>query len=153
MKKIAIVLLIAALPFMGFAQFKSQTELPPMTQVIARPASSLMFGLFDPNRFQMHHNFSMSYMTMGGQGMMINAYTNTMSYQISDPLFLRVNLGVLNTPINSFQNPAQNNTKFFGGAELFYRPSKNSLIKFEMNVGPALYAPYGYYNYGFGNRW
>ncbi len=160
MKKMVILALVVFLPLMGWAQFKSQAKLPNISQVIASDAAHSMFSLFDPTRFSMHHSLSMSYMTIGGRGMMVNSYMNTMEFRLGNPLFLRVNLGVMNTPFNSFNNPALNGTRFFGGAELDYRPTRNSLIKVGVNIGPdmyyysPLYSPYRNYRFGdYGNSW
>ncbi len=148
MKKAVALALILFFSSMSFAQFKSQSKLPPLSQVIAKPSNGLIFGFINPEKFSMHHSFSMSYMTLGsGRGMMVNSYMNTIDYQISNPLWLRLNLGIANSPYNSFQNPALNNTQFFGGAELFYRPTENSMIHIGVDVQPNYYRP------GFRNDW
>ena len=146
MNRSVLFFLVMMLPALAFAQFKNQTELPDMSQAITKPGASILFGLFNPERFRMHHTFSASYMTGGGHGMMLNSYVNTIHYRISDPLFLRMNLGVMFSPYNSFaNNPALNNTQFFGGAELLYRPSDNTLLKVGVDIAPYynyFYAPY-----------
>ena len=146
MKKALIFVLMLSLPILSFAQLKEQAKLPSMSQVIANPSSNLIFGFINPDNIDMHHQFSMSYMTMGRNNLMLNAYTNTINYRISNPLMLRLNLGVMNSPYGSFSNPALNNTQFFGGAELLYRPTENSMIKVGMNIGPGFYYP-RYNNY------
>ncbi len=146
MKKAIIIILVMSIPILTFGQFKKQAELPEFSQIIGR-TSGLYFGFLNPEKFSIHHNFSMSFMSFGNAGsMMVNSYLNTINYRFSDPLLLRLNLGIMNTPYNSFNNPALNNTQFFGGAELFYRPSDNSLIHFGVNVQPGFYRP-GYYYY------
>jgi hypothetical protein len=138
------------MPLVTFAQLKNQSELPAFSQIGVKPSSNVILGFLNSDKLSMHHTFSMSYMTMGSAGgMMVNSYMNTINYQISNPLFLRLNLGLMNSPYNSFNNPALNNVQFFGGAELFYRPSENSLIKVGVDVRPGYYGP-GYYNNGYG---
>lgn len=146
MKKIFVLALLLSIPFLAFAQYKDQAKLPKMSQAIAKPASSLLLGFLKSDRLTMHHNFSMSFMTLGRQNMMVNSYTNTINYQISNPLFLRMNLGVMNMPYSSFTNSALNNTHFFGGAELFYRPTDNTTIKLGIDVRPGYYYPGNYYD-------
>jgi hypothetical protein len=146
MKKVLIITLLLSIPFLSFAQYKEQTKLPSISQAIARPASNLILGFLNPEKFTMNHNFSMSFMTMGKHNMMLNSFMNTINYKISDPLLLRLNLGLMNTPYNSFNNPTLNNTNFFGGAELFYRPSEKTLIKLGFDVNPGYYYPGSYYN-------
>jgi hypothetical protein len=147
MKRFLIILLILSLPFMVFGQFKKQTELPAFSEIVAK-SSNTFLGFLNPEKFSMHHNISMNFMSFGGAGsMMINSYMNTINYRISDPLLLRLDLGIMSTPYNSFNNPALNNTQFFGGAELYYKPSENSLIKVGFDVRPGYYRPvYRYYN-------
>ncbi len=144
MKKCTIVFLLLLIPIFSFAQFKSQTKMPSFTQVLTRPTSNLILGFINPDKLDMHHSFSMSYMTFGKHSLMLNTYLNTINYQISDPLWLRLNLGVMNSPYNSLPNSALNNTQFFGGAELFYRPTENSLIRVGVDVRPGFYRPFSY---------
>ena len=150
MKKVLLILLICFLPVTLFAQYKNQAKLPSLSEAIAKPSSNLFLGFIDFSKISMNHHFSMNYMTMGKGGMMVNTYMNTINYQISKPLFLRLNLGLMNSPYNSFNNPTLNNTKFIGGAELFYRPTENSLIKLGIDVRPGYYGPGLYYDDRFG---
>ncbi|MFZ0389308.1 MAG: hypothetical protein WAN36_02530 [Calditrichia bacterium] len=148
MKK-AVFLLIFLLPMLSFGQFKDQSKLPSISQAVRKPAGNLFLGFIDPSRLDIHHSFSMSYMALGNGGMMVNSYMGTIDYQLSNPLFLRLNVGLMNSPYNSFKNPALNNSQFFGGAELFYRPTENTMIKVGMEVAPGYYYP-GRYNSMYG---
>jgi len=140
---------VCCLPYLLLAQLKENTKPPSFSQVGIRPNSNLILGFLNSDKLQMHHSFSMSYMSMGkAGGMMVNSYLNTIDYQISHPLFLRLNLGIANSPYNSFSNPALNNTQFFGGAELYYRFNENSLIKVGVDVRPGYYGP-AYYRPGY----
>lgn len=151
MKKLLIVFVAICLPALVLGQMKQDTKLPSFSQVGTKPYSNLILGFINPDKLTMNHTFSMSYMGMGNGGMMMNSYMNTINYQISNPLFLRFNLGIMNTPYNSFNNPALNNTRFFGGAQLFYRPSDNTMIKLGFDIRPGYYRP-GYYGPGFYNN-
>lgn len=146
MNRSTLFFLVMMVPALAFAQFKNQTDLPDISQAIVKPGAGILFGLFNPERFHMHHTFSASYMTAGGDGMMLNSYMNTIDYRISDPLFLRMNLGIMFSPYNSFaNNPALNKTQFFGGAELQYQPSNNTLLRVAVDIAPYynyFYAPY-----------
>ena len=144
MKKCIILLLLVLVPVIGFAQFKSQTKMPSFSRVLTHPTNNLILGFINPDRLDMHHSFSMSYMTFGKQSLMVNSYMNTINYQISNPLWLRLNLGIMNSPYNSLPNSSLNKTQFFGGAELFYRPGENSLIRIGVDVRPGFYRPLYY---------
>jgi hypothetical protein len=149
MRKLLSVVFIFCLPYLLLAQLKENTKLPSFSQVGIRPNSNLILGFLNSDRLKMHHSFSMSYMSLGkAGGMMVNSYLNTIDYQISHPLFLRLNLGIANSPYNSFSNPALNNTQFFGGAELSYRLNENSFIKVGVDVRPGYYGP-AYYQPGY----
>ena len=87
-------------------------------------------------------------MTMGGHSLMLNSYINTIQYRISDPLSLQLNLGIANMPYNNFgENPGLNDTQFFGGAELKYRPSQSTSLSVGVNVTPYYYLGYPYSRY------
>ncbi len=149
MKKSLIVLLFILIPALSFGQFKEQAEVPSFSQIVGKPANNLILGFLNSDKIDMNHSFSMGYYGLGGNGMMVNTYTNTINYRVSDPLLLRFNVGIMNTPYNSFNNSvntsALDNTQFFGGAELFYRPTENSMVKVGVNISPGYYGP-GYYN-------
>lgn len=148
MKKFSLTILILLIPVLLFGQFKTQNS-PEISSQIAEPATNIFFGFLNPDRLTMHHYFSASFMTMGNHSLMLNSYVNSIQYKISDPLLLRVNLGIANMPYNTFQgNPGLNDTQFFGGAELQYRPSQSTSISVGVNVTPYYY--YGYpYQYGY----
>lgn len=147
MKRFAVIFMILMIPTIMSAQFKTQTQ-PDISKKIAAPATNLFFGFLNPDRLSMHHSFSASFMTMGNHSLMLNSYVNTIDYRISNPLLLKVNLGIANMPYSSFgDNPGLNDTQFFGGAELQYRPSNSTSLSVGVNVMPGYY--YGYpYRYG-----
>lgn len=146
MQKSLVIVLILLIPAMLSAQFKTQ-ENPNISEKIAEPATNFLFGFLNPERLSMNHYFSASYMTMGNHSLMLNTYINTIQYKISDPLLLRLNLGIANMPYNNFiGNSSINNTQFFGGAELRYRPSKSTSFSIGVDVTP-------YYFYGYPNRY
>jgi hypothetical protein len=127
---------------------KKEAELPSFSDAVGK-SSNVFFGWINPEKLSMHHNFSMSFSSFGNAGsMMVNSYMNTINYRISEPLLLRLNLGIMNTPYNSLKIAPLENTQFFGGAELFYRPSQNSLIKIGVDVRPGYYHP-GYFYDGY----
>jgi hypothetical protein len=148
MYKFLLFILILLIPITLFGQFKAQNN-PDISSQIAEPATSFLFGFLNPDRLTMNHYFSASYMTMGNHSLMLNSYINAIQYRISDPLTLQLNLGIANIPYNTFQgNSGLNDTQFFGGAELKYRPSGNTSLSIGVNVTPGYY--YGYpYRYGY----
>ena len=142
MNRMAFVFLLLLFPAFLTAQFKYTPETQSTGNGIGmQSAGNLFLGFIDLNRLQMNHTFSASYMTAGnGQGMMLNSYMNTINYRVSDPLHLRVNIGLANSPYNSFDQlgPGFNSTQFFGSAELFYKPSDNMSLHVGMSISPMM---------------
>lgn len=148
MQRFMIVLLVLIIPAALWGQFKTQ-ENPNISATIAESPTNFLFGFLNPDRLTMNHYFSASFMTMGGHSLMLNSYINTIQYKISDPLSLRLNLGIANMPYNTFgENPGLNNTQFFGGAELKYRPSQSTSLSVGVDVTPYYYYGYPYNRYG-----
>lgn len=135
------------IPALGFGQLKKDIEKINVSQSLGSLVQNDVFvGFLDPSRFTMSHSFSMSYMSFGGGGAMINSYVNTLNYRFSDDLFLTTKLGIMNSPVNSLPgNNHLNDVEFFGGAEIKYLPSKDSVISLRFEKVPGYY--YGsYYN-------
>ncbi len=146
MRKLAFFAMLLLVPALVQAQLKTQTSQPPLRQAIAGPGNSLFGTLLGNNRFSMHHTFSMSFIGGAGGSLMMNSYLNTMMFRLSNPLLLKVNLGVVSFPYSSFGNQdfnrSLNQPRLFGGAELMYRASEHTFFKVGINVQPAYLSPY-----------
>ncbi|HTX19412.1 MAG TPA: hypothetical protein VMG34_12225, partial [Bacteroidota bacterium] len=64
------------------AQFKrTPDDEPKVSDSMIRPSSDSDFlGFFNPDNFKMRQSYSMSYMSMGRQGLALGMYTNSMMY-------------------------------------------------------------------------
>lgn len=146
MKIKIVAVMLCLLPTLMFGQFKNQAGEQKIGAAISRPGGGLLLGFINPDRLHMSHQFSVSYLSAGGRGMMLNSYLNTIDYQISNPLSLQLNIGLLNSPYNGFSNaPAINTTDFFGGAVLRYKPNSRTAVSLGVNVAPnsgLIYSPY-----------
>jgi len=151
---LGIVLVIFGLmnPLTSYGQLRNQqaTEKPNVYDSMVKPAdiSNLIFGFFNPDNFQMRHSYSLSYYSIGGRGIALGVYTNSMLYRISNPLTLRVDWSLTYSPFSSFGKQFQNDLSglFLNRAELDYRPSKNFRINLQFRQLPGgYYSPY-YYN-------
>jgi hypothetical protein len=99
----------------------------------------------------MSHSYSMSFSNFGGQMQNLNAYTNSMFFDVSDRLDAQLNISVLHSPFgNSFMNNnnALNSQIIIDSARIDYKFSENTRISLQFSQNPY-YSPYG--NYGFGN--
>lgn len=134
-----------------FGQLKSQDKPAQIKHEIIRPNQNSLIGLsiFDPSKFSMSHSFSMSFFSIGGKGVSQGLYLNTLSYQIANPLLLRVQWGIQNYPYNSLakNHPAFQSGFFLSGAELQYKPSDKLEMKLQFNSMPNyMYNGYWYEN-------
>ena len=131
------------------AQFKPDAAHPSEESggLITQPPSTMMFGWFDPSKFQMHHSFELSYQSFAGQGMSLGTYTNTMMYQFADNLNARADVSMSFTPSNSFSSFGTKGSNNFSGiylrdAQLSYKPWDNVQVQLQYSQ-----LPYGSYSF------
>ena len=118
-------------------QLKSQVPKQNVGAMITGNNLSTTVPLLDPTRFDMHHSFSMSTMSLGGQAMNVAAYTNIMTYELNHNLHLGTRFSLVQpTGMMGPGNYGLNNTQFLYDAHLQYRPSENTLIEFKMSNRP-----------------
>jgi hypothetical protein len=84
------------------------------------PKSVLGFNLIDPSRMSMSHQF-MSVYSSASKGMS-SLYFNTITYQISDPLTLKLHLGYAFQPMGPRTGPYGQSSQVLPGFEMDYRP-------------------------------
>ncbi len=156
MKKILILsMFMMTVSSLSYAQFKDQ--LPNSSGVGsslvgADNSNGLLFGIFNPSNFSMHQSLSMSYMTVGNQGLALGMYTNSLSYKISNPLTVSADVSLLNSPYSSLGSRFSQslNGIYLTRADLNYHPSNNFQIDLQFNQNPMAryYNPYydPYYN-------
>lgn len=119
-------------------------------------SSFTLNNLFSPNHFRMSHSYELSAGSMGGSGYSLGMYTNSMMWQFNQKLAARIDLSVAHSPFGNapgFQHSAtgqQQPFKFFvQNAEVAYRPSENTELRFSFRQSPygSYYGPYGYAPY------
>ena len=118
-------------------QLKSQVPKQNVGAMITGNNLSTIVPFLDPSRFNMHHSFSMSTMSLGGQAMNVAAYTNMITDELNTNLHLGTRFRLVQP--TSMMGPANyglNNTQFLYDANLQYRPSENTLIEFNMSNRP-----------------
>ena len=120
-----------------WGQLKSQVPEQNVGSMITGNNLSTTVPLLDASRFNMHHSFSMSTMSLGGQAMNVAAYTNMMTYELNHNLHLGTRFSLVQpTGMMGPGNYGLNNTQFLYDANLQYRPSENTLIEFNMSNRP-----------------
>jgi hypothetical protein len=140
---LALALVVGIAP----AQFKSQVQEESRLSggLIQQPATSMLFGWFDPEKFQMRHSIDLSLQTFGGQAISMGTYTNSMSYQFAENLNVRTDVSMSYSPYNTL--PLQGGKKndlssiYLSRAEVNYKPWDNFIIQLQYRQNP-----YGYYS-------
>ena len=100
----------------------------------------------------MNHSYSMTFSSFGGQMQNLNAYTNSMLFDISDNLNAQVDVSFLHSPFgNSFMgdNSSLGSRIIIDRARIDYKLSENANISIEFSQRPYGYSPFSNYGYGF----
>ncbi|HEY4611753.1 MAG TPA: hypothetical protein VII11_02090 [Bacteroidota bacterium] len=130
------------------AQLKSKIDAPsPVSESLMRGASSdFFFGLFDPSKFSMHHNFSLSYTSFAGQGLSLGSYTSNLMYKFSDVFDVQADVSLMYSPYSSFGNTNNFSKLYLSRAQLNYRPTDNVWLQIQYRELPPMYWYGGYRN-------
>lgn len=99
----------------------------------------------------MNHSYSMTFSSFGGQMQNINAYTNSMLFDISENLDAQVDVSFLHSPFgNSYMtNESLGSRIIIDRARLDYQISDRANISLEFSQRPYHYSPFGYGGYGY----
>lgn len=140
----AIVVGVSSLAQVGNAQFKKDSdEQPKATEYLVRRGIPTNFlSWLSLNNLAMRHQFSLSYSSLGGRGVSLASYTNSLFYRIADPLDVRVDVSMLYSPYSSFGADDLNRV-YISNAELNYHPRENFSIRLQYRqLPPGFYSPY-----------
>ncbi|OQX92886.1 MAG: hypothetical protein B6D58_00670 [candidate division Zixibacteria bacterium 4484_95] len=112
--------------------------------------SESSFSLLNPNRFHMSQSYSLWFTSSKSGSHSLAMYLNSIEYQVSDPLKIRVNLGYFHHP-GMFLNGNSDflrEGKIFPSLSINWRPSKNFHFRFDYSQTPYFYSDdiTGYYN-------
>lgn len=128
-----VFILLLAMTIPVFGQFRSDVPLTNIRESIA--GRTEFASLFDPNRYQMNHSFSMSFLSMGGSPVSIGAYTNSFSFAISPNMILNTQVSLVQPSMGGINNPGQ----VFYNVGLDYKVSEHSVFSFKINNYPTYY--------------
>jgi len=148
--QVATVLAVVMFPLIVMAQMADKAEIKEVTKkydlgLTRRP--SLPF--FDLSKIDFSHSYSIGYFSGGGFSGTQGYYSGTMRYQISRPLTLTLNLGILHDPGALFgHNKFSDNALFLPSGWLDWRPSDNFRLSVGVETVPAGYNRGYYYNPG-----
>jgi hypothetical protein len=140
-------ILLVLIPVLGFGQLKKDVQNPNISNTLITNYNNRLLGFLDPSRLTMHHSLSMAYTSFGGTDLIVNTYLNTMQYQFSENFLLTTKLGIMTSPYNSFPGDnALTESQLFGGAEIRYMPSKNTIISLSFESTPYYYQRNSFYH-------
>lgn len=92
----------------------------------------------DLSKLEINHSYSMFFSTFGNNSFTQGMYLNTISYQFSMPLSMKLQWGVTHQPFGQgFQNSNIGNQFFISGAELRFEPKENMVFKLQFRQIPA----------------
>ena len=121
---------------------QGQDKVPVGESLVRTTSGGLFYGWFDPSKFSMGHSYSFSYATAGGMGYSLGEYTNSMQYQLSEPLSVRLDLSLSHSPFDSYGGKLGKELSGFriSRAELNYRPSENTFMQIQFRqIPPSRY--------------
>jgi hypothetical protein len=153
---IPLLMLSTVLATPLFSQFRGEEPgLPSVRESVYRnSASNNILGFINPDNFEMRHSVSVSYGSVGDQGLGLSMYTNSMRYRISGPLSVRADVAMMISPFGSMASRYQQQDLsgiFLRRASVDYRPSKDMQISLQYRNDPYSYhGPYSGGRYGVG---
>ncbi len=133
MKKITFTIIFCLAFTMIQAQFKSSVPNKNIREAIIGKTAGP--GLLNNQQIQIHHNFSMSMLNMGGTSIGIGAYTNSFSLALTPKMSLRTQISLVQPTMGGFQD----NGSVFYGVGLDYKASENSFFSLQFNNYPTQY--------------
>ena len=115
-----------------FAQLKQNLPIQQLPSNLNNELEN-SFSIFDLNRLNINHGFSMSSIYSNGQNISIAGYTNSIHYTFNENLIFNSNITLYkeNSPIH-MNNFKMNQLNIGYELGLKYKPSKNSFI--ELNI-------------------
>lgn len=118
---------------------------PTVKEGIINDSPNLIFGFINPDNFFMRHSYSMSYSSMGSNGLALGVYTNSMFYKVADNLTMEIDASLVHSPYSSFGKDHQNmiNGIYLSRAQINYQPWENFNVIMQYRTIPnSYYSPY-----------
>lgn len=138
MRVMIVASFVTLISMSASAQFKAERPESHMNvgEAVTRPSDGLLFGWLDPSRLTMHHSYSLSYSSFGGQGLSVGMYTNSLFYKISGPLDVQFDVSLMHSPFGGSRDLSG---IYLTRAELNYRPADNMWLQIQFRQLPAMY--------------
>ena len=127
LKRILIMLLLV-----GIATAQFQSELPVQslpTNLNGELDNQESVSLFNPDRFNLSHGFTMSMLSNGQYSYSVMGLTNNINYLLNDKLMLDANLTLYSSQLPLQQGLSFNQLNIGYDAGITYQPTKNSFLQ------------------------
>lgn len=145
LKLMTIIILVTV----SFTLGQLKNQMPQQVNVghtmLSPSSNNMLLGFINPDNFKMFHSYNLSFTSFGGNSIALGVYTNSMFYQISDPLSMQVDVSIMYSPYSSFGKEFQKDLSgiYISRAALNWRPTDNLFINIEYRNLPMTY---GYYS-------
>lgn len=109
------------------------------------PAKS-SFSLLDPNRFHMSHSYSLSYISSRAGSRTLGMYLNSIEYQVSDPLRIKIDIAYLHKPGRLFNSGSgsSGSGQILPAISINWKPAKCVFFQFNYRQTPVLFGDDNY---------
>jgi hypothetical protein len=143
MKKTILLLALVLAPTLVFGQ--------ALTDLKDRPYVNGKTSLFDPSKLKMHQSYTLGYYSGAGGSGSVGYYLNSIEYNFSNPLKVRLDLGFLHNPSSILSGNSSRAGVFVPGVSLDWRPASSFHFMLDFRQMPAFnYGGYnGYFNPGY----
>jgi len=153
MKKTILISLLLVFGFTAIAEAQFRENVSQSSDytgaVIKTNQTSPVGDFMNLLNMTMDHSYSMTFSSIGGQFQNLNAYTNHMTFGLSEDLTGHLDVSVLHSPFgNSFMNSNFDNLGsriIIDRAQLDYQISPNANLSIQFSQRPYYYPPFGTY--------
>ncbi|MFO7809876.1 MAG: hypothetical protein R6V47_00700 [Candidatus Delongbacteria bacterium] len=115
----------------AFSQFRDPgPEKDPRIKLLSDPKASFI----DLSRLSVSHSFSTGYFSSDSNSMLINEYIAGIKYKISEPLTLRMDIGMSYMPYSTFSAHNEEQSELYlRSASLDYQPGESFRMRIDFN--------------------
>jgi len=141
MRSIIISVMILLFPLSASAQMTDKAEISQINQkydlgLSKRPS----FPWLDLSKLHFSQSYAVSFFSGNGYSGSQALYNGTIVYQLSHPLTLSLNMGILHDPSALWGSQSlTSTTAFLPSGRLDWRPSENFLMSIGFETVPAFY--------------
>ena len=98
-------------------------------------------SILNPSRFHMSQSYSFMYSSSGYGSYSLGMYLNSLEYQVSDPLRIRIDVAYVHQPgaLFSGTGAGSQNGMILPGISVNWQPSKYFQMRFDYRQYPSLY--------------